>query len=92
MKLNREEIEFVSEAMLKYDVVTGITANDIEVRVHGAYLNSKGEQSAVGSSATYRTKDTKAMFNYHLNQTVKAENELRDYRARKELSNSGINI
>ena len=92
MRLNREEIEFVSEAMLKYDVITGITVNDIEVRVHGAYLNSEGKESAIGSSATYRTKDTKAMFNYHLNQAVKAENELREYRARKELQSHGIKI
>ena len=76
MKLDREEIEFVSDAMLKYDVIDGITVNDIEVRVHGAYLNDEGKRSAVGSSATYRTKDARTMYGYHLDQAKEAQKEL----------------
>ena len=76
MKLDKEEIEFVSDAMLKYDVIDGITVNDIEVRVHGAYLNDEGKRSAVGSSATYRTKDARVMYGYHLDQAREAQKEL----------------
>jgi len=76
MKLNREEIEFVSEQMLKYDAIDGITVNDIEVRVHGAYLNDEGKRSAVGSSATYRTKDVRTMYEYHYDQAREAERKL----------------
>jgi len=76
MKLNREEIEFVSEAMLSYDVIDGITVNDIEVRIHGSYLNDEGKRTATGSSATYRTKDARVMYGYHLDQARGAQKEL----------------
>ena len=76
MKLDREEIEFVSDAMLKYDVIDGITVNDIEVRIYGSYLNDEGERTASGSSATYRTTDARAMYGYHLDKARKAQKEL----------------
>ena len=76
MKLDKEEIEFVSDAMLKYDVIDGFTVNDIEVRVHGSHLNDEGKRTATGSSATYRTKDARTMYGYHLNQAKEAQKEL----------------
>ena len=76
MKLDKEEIEFVSDAMLKYDVIDGITVNDIEVRIHGSYLNDEGERTASGSSATYRTNDARTMYEYHYNQAREAERKL----------------
>jgi len=76
MKLNKKEIEFVSDAMLKYDAIEGITVNEIEVRVHGCYLNDEGKRSAVGSSATYRTKDVRVMYEYHLDKAREAEKKL----------------
>ena len=76
MKLDKKEIEFVSEEMLKYDVIDGITVNDIEVRIHGSYLNSEGERTATGSSALYRITDARVMYGYHLNQAREAQKEL----------------
>ena len=76
MKLNRKEIEFVSEAMLKFDAIDGITVNDIEVRVQGRHLNKEGKECAVGSSALYRTTDVRAMYGYHLNGAKEAQKEL----------------
>jgi len=76
MKLDRKEIEFVSEAMLTYDAIDGITVNDIEVRVQGRYLNKEGEETAVGSSAIYRTTDARVMYGYHLNKAKEAQKEL----------------
>ena len=77
MKLNRKEIEFVSDAMLTYGRIDGITVNDIEVRVHGSYLNDEGERTATGSSAIYRTTDIPKMFFYHLAGAREAEKELK---------------
>ena len=77
MKLDREEIEFVSEQMLKYDAIDGITVNDIEVRIHGSYLNDEGERTASGSSATYRTTDARAMYAYHHQEAREAMDSLK---------------
>jgi len=77
MKLDKEEIEFVSEHMLKYDVIDGITVNDIEVRIHGSYLNDEGERTASGSSATYRTKDVRVMYAYHHQKAREAMDSLK---------------
>ena len=77
MKLDKEEIEFVSEHMLKYDVIDGITVNDIEVRIHGSYLDDEGERTATGSSATYRTKDARVMYEYHHQKAKEALDSLK---------------
>ena len=77
MELDREEIEFVSEQMLKYDAIEGFTVNDIEVRVHGTYLNDEGKRSAVGSSATYRTSNDKEIYSYHHQKAREAMDSLK---------------
>jgi len=70
MKLNKEEQEFIAENITKFDVVTGITVDKFEVRVHGASLNAKGEQTSSQSAAIYRTNDIKAIY---MNAAAKAK-------------------
>ena len=61
IRLTKSEQKFIAENIQKFDVVTGITINEIEVRIHGAHLNKDGKETAVGSAAVYRTKDIKAI-------------------------------
>ena len=77
MKLNKKEQEFIAEAILKFDVVTGITVNEIEVRVHGEHFGG------VGSSAMYRTKDIKAIYAHTHAKCVEAEKAVREIRGSK---------
>ena len=73
MKLNKEEQEFIAENITKFDVVTGITVDEIEVRIHGATLNAEGKETSVQSAAIYRTNDIKAIYADTLNKCVGAE-------------------
>lgn len=57
MRLTKSEQKFIAENIQKFDVVTGITVDEIEVRIHGATLNAEGKETAVQSAATYRTRD-----------------------------------
>jgi len=57
MKLTKNEQKFIAENIQKFDVVTGITVDEIEVRIHGATLNAEGKETSVQSAAVYRTKD-----------------------------------
>ena len=49
MNLNKEEQQFIADNITRYDVVTGITVDDIEVRIHGK------AHGGTGSTAMYRT-------------------------------------
>jgi hypothetical protein len=51
MNLNKEEQQFIADNITRYDVVTGITVDDIEVRIHYK------EHGGTGSTAIYRTAD-----------------------------------
>ena len=82
MKLNKEEQEFIAENITKFDVVTGITVNEIEVRVHGATLNAEGEETSVQSSAMYRTNDIKAIYAHTHAKCVEAEKAVNEIRNR----------
>ena len=79
MKLTKKEQEFIAENITKFDVVTGITVDEIEVRIHGAYLNKDGEQTAVGSAAVYRTNDIKAIYTHAHAKCVEADKEVRKF-------------
>ena len=76
MRLNKEEQEFIAENITKFDVVTGITVNEIEVRVHGEHFGG------VGSSAMYRTNDIKAIYAHTHAQCVEAEKAVNEIRNR----------
>ena len=76
MKLNKEEQEFIAKNITKFDVVTGITVNEIEVRVHGEHFGG------VGSSAMYRTNDIKAIYAHTHAQCVEAEKAVNEIRNR----------
>ena len=67
IELNKEEQEFIAENITRFDVVTGIEVNDIEVRIHGEY------HGGVGSSAIYRTNDIKAIYAHTHAQCVEAK-------------------
>jgi len=77
MKLNKEEQEFIAENITKFDVVTGITVNEIEVRIHGEY------HGGVGSSAIYRTNDIKAIYAHTHAQCVEAQKKVAELRGSK---------
>jgi hypothetical protein len=73
MKLTKSEQEFISENITKFDVVTGITVNDIEIRIHGATLNAEGKKTSVQSTAVYRTNDIKAIYAHTHAECVEAK-------------------
>ena len=73
MKLDKKEQEFIAENITKFDVVTGITVNDIEIRIHGATLNAEGKETSVQSTAVYRTNDIKAIYAHTYNKCVEAK-------------------
>ena len=82
MKLTKEEQEFIAENITKFDVVTGITVDEIEVRIHGASLNAEGKQTSSQSSALYRTNDIKAIYSHCHAQCVEAEKAVNEIRNR----------
>ena len=51
MKLDKKEQEFIAENITTFDVVTGITVDDIEIRIHGETLNAEGKETSVQSTA-----------------------------------------
>ena len=76
MKLNKEEQEFIAENITKFDVVTGITVNDIEIRIHGEHFGG------VGSAAIYRTNDIKAIYAHTHAKCVEAKKNVEKIRGR----------
>ena len=76
MKLNKEEQEFIAENITKFDVVTEIEVNDIEVRIYGEH------HGGVGSAAIYRTNDIKAIYAHTHAQCVEAEKSVNEIRNR----------
>ena len=70
MKLDKEEQEFIAENITRFDVVTEIEVNDIEVRIHGEHFGG------VGSAAIYRTNDIKAIWNHTTDKIKKIEKNL----------------
>ena len=70
IKLNKEEQEFIAENITKFDVVTEIEINDIEVRIHGKHFGG------VGSAAIYRTRDMSKIWNHTTNKIKKIEKNL----------------
>ena len=71
IKLNKEEQEFIAENITRFDVVTEIEVNDIEVRIHGKHFGG------VGSAAIYRTNDIKAIWNHTTDKIKKIEKNLK---------------
>ena len=77
MKLTKSEQEFIAENITKFDVVTGITVNEIEIRIHGEHFGG------VGSAAVYRTNDIKAIYAHTHAKCVEAEKAVREIRGSK---------
>ena len=88
MKLTKKEQEFIAENITKFDVVTGITVDEIEVRVHGATLNAEGKETSVQSSALYRTKDLKRIWDNTTKNIKEIEANIAAYEARKKVVGS----
>ena len=70
IKLNKEEQEFIAENITKFDVVTKIEVNDIEVRIHGEHFGG------VGSAAIYRTDDMAKIWKHSTDKIKKIEKNL----------------
>ena len=71
IRLNKKEQEFIAENITRFDVVTEIEINDIEVRIHGEHFGG------VGSAAIYRTNDMKMIWNHTTNKIKKIEKNLK---------------
>jgi len=71
MNLNKEEQEFIAENITRFDVVTEIEVNDIEVRIYGEHFGG------VGSAAIYRTNDIKAIYSHCHAECVEAEEKIK---------------
>ena len=71
LNLNKKEQEFIAENITRFDVVTEIEVNDIEVRIHGKHFGG------VGSAAIYRTNDMKAIWNHTTDKIKKIEKNLK---------------
>jgi len=76
MKLNKEEQKFIAENITRFDVVTEIEVNDIEVRIYGKH------HGGVGSAAIYRTNDIKAIYSHCLAECAEAEKAVNEIRNR----------
>ena len=70
MKLNKEEQEFIAENITKFDVVTGITVDEIEVHIHGKHFGG------IGSTAMYRTNDMAKIWKHSTDKIKKIEKNL----------------
>ena len=70
MKLNKKEQEFIAENITRFDVVTGIEVNDIEVRIHGEHFGG------IGSTAMYRTNDMAKIWKHSTDKIKKIEKNL----------------
>ena len=70
MKLNKEEQEFIAENITRFDVVTEIEVNDIEVRIHGKHFGG------IGSAAMYRTNCLTKIWNHTTDKIKKIEKNL----------------
>ena len=70
IKLNKEEQEFIAENVTRFDVVTEIEINDIEVRIHGEHFGG------VGSAAIYRTNDMAKVWKHTTDKIKKIEKNL----------------
>jgi uncharacterized protein YycO len=77
IELNKEEQEFIAENITRFDVVTGIEVNDIEVRIHGKHFGG------VGSAAIYRTNDIKAIYAHTHAKCVEAQKRVAELRGSK---------
>jgi len=70
IKLDKEEQEFIAENITRFDVVTEIEINDIEVRIHGEHFGG------VGSAAIYRTNDMAKVWKHTTDKIKKIEKNL----------------
>ena len=77
MNLNKEEQEFIAENITRFDVVTKIEVNDLEVRIHGEHFGG------VGSAAIYRTNDIKAIYANTHAKCVEAQKKVAKLRGSK---------
>ena len=83
MKLTKSEQEFIAENITKFDVVTGITVDEFEVRIHGATLNAEGKETSVQSAAVYRTNDIKAIYMNAVDKAKMIEENTKTIRRRR---------
>ena len=77
IKLTKEEQEFIAENITKFDVVTQIEVNDIEVRIHGKHFGG------VGSTAIYRTNDMAKIWKHSTDKIKKIEKNLQELASKR---------
>ena len=80
MNLDKQEQKFIAENITRYDVVTGITVNEMEVRIHYK------EHGGTGSTALYRTANVADIYAHGEEKRKEAKgaivDSLRDTRAK----------
>ena len=83
MNINKEEQQFIAENITRYDVVTDITVDDIEIRIHGK------AHGGTGSTALYRIADVADIYAHVEGKCKEAKvarpAPLRDNRAKVKL-------
>ena len=72
MHLNKKEIEFVAENITRFDEVTQIKVNDVEVRIYGR------ASGGTFTAALYRTKNMSAIYKYHLAEREAAQKRIEE--------------
>ena len=72
MNLNRKEIECVAENIVRFDEVTEIRINDVEVRILGR------ASGGTFTAALYRTNDMCEIYKYHLAEREEAQKRIEE--------------
>ena len=72
MKLNKKEIEFVAENIVRFDEVTEIRINDVEVRILGR------ASGGTFNATLYRTSDMCEIYKYHLAERQEAQKRIEE--------------
>ena len=72
INLNKKEIEFVAENIIRFDEVTEIRINDVEVRILGR------ASGGTFTAALYRTNDMCEIYKYHLAEREEARKRIEE--------------
>ena len=76
MNLTKEEQQFIAENITRYDVVTNLTVDNIEIRIHGK------AHGGSGSTALYRTANVADIYAHGEEKRKEAKGAIADCASR----------
>ena len=76
MNLTKEEQQFIAENITRYDVVTNLTVDNIEIRIHGK------AHGGSGSTALYRTANVADIYAHGEEKYKEAKGAIADRASR----------